>query len=195
MITSRASADVIQQLSDLLKQLTPEQYSEKLPVLNGSSIGQHTRHTVEFFQCLLKGLSNGVVNYDTRERNLQLETDLVFTLNALSEINNTIQLIGDFYTPITLSVCYGEDCEEVVETNFLRELVYLVEHSIHHFALIRIGIQENFKNVNIPKTFGVAYSTINYYDGRKTENGETEGGRTENGKTKNGETHQTTISL
>jgi hypothetical protein len=168
-MTSRASADVIQQLDNLLKQLTPEQYAAKLPVLNNSSIGQHTRHTVEFFQCLLKGLGNGVVNYDARERNLQLETDLNYTLNALLEINDMMKLIGDFYTPISLAVCYGEECEEVVESSFLRELVYLVEHSIHHFALIRIGIQENFKNVAIPKTFGVAYSTIKFHEEQNTE--------------------------
>jgi hypothetical protein len=161
-MTSKASADVIQQLNDLLEQLTPEQYAMKLPVLNGSSIGQHTRHTVEFFQCLLKGLGNGVVDYDARERNLMLETDLNYTLNALTEISDTLNLIGDFSTPISLSVCYSEDCIENIETNFLRELVYLVEHSIHHFALIRIGIQESFKSVEIPKTFGIAYSTVKY---------------------------------
>jgi hypothetical protein len=28
------------------------QYTQPLTVFNGSSLGQHVRHTVEFFQCL-----------------------------------------------------------------------------------------------------------------------------------------------
>ncbi len=44
----------------------------------------------------------------------------------------------------------------------MREMVYLVEHSIHHYALIRIGLQENFSDIFIPKNFGVAYSTVKY---------------------------------
>jgi hypothetical protein len=44
----------------------------------------------------------------------------------------------------------------------MREMVYLVEHSIHHYALIRIGLQENFPKIIIPENFGIAYSTIKH---------------------------------
>ena len=153
---------VVRQLTDLLKQLKPNEYNQSLAVLNGSSIGQHTRHVVEFYQCLLKGVSGGVVNYDARERNLLLEDDLYFTINTLHEIENSIEAIKNLNEPLLLSVSYCTDNQDFIETNFMREMVYLVEHSIHHYALIRIGLQQNFSSIFIPKNFGIAYSTVKH---------------------------------
>lgn len=155
--------EVIQQLSGLLEQLKPNQYQQPLTVLNGSSIGQHTRHIVEFYLCLLKGVSAGVIDYDARERNLQLETDLSFTTDTLQKIEKIIGSIQNPNEPLLLSVNYLPDNQAFIETNFMREMVYLVEHSIHHYALIRIGLQENFTNIIIPESFGIAYSTLKHH--------------------------------
>jgi hypothetical protein len=155
--------EVVQQLTDLLEQLTSSQYSQSLAVLNGSSIGQHTRHIVEFYLCLLQGASSGVVDYDARERNFQLENDLYFTLNSLKNIEKSIENINDPNAPLLLSVNYSSDSQDFIQTNFIREMVYLVEHSIHHYALIRIGLQENFSKILIPKNFGIAYSTLKHH--------------------------------
>ena len=158
----QASKEVINQLKELLCQLSPEEYTAKLAVLNYGSIGQHVRHTIEFFQCLIKGISCGIVDYDGRERNLQIENNLLFTLNTLSEIEGKITNESNLHQPVNVRVTYNERDFQLVESNFMRELVYLVEHAIHHFALIRIGIQENFSHITLEPTFGVAYSTIRY---------------------------------
>ena len=89
-MTRQASIEVINQLKDLLYQLNINEYTENLPVLNYSSIGQHVRHTIEFFQCLIKGASTGTVDYDSRERNLLIETNLPVVLTTLTEIENSI---------------------------------------------------------------------------------------------------------
>lgn len=154
--------EVVRQLTDLLKQIEPIYYSQPLSVLNGSSIGQHTRHVVEFYQCLLKGVSGGVVDYDARERNLLLENDLFFTIETLQVIEYQIANIENPNETLLLAVSYCSEQQDFIETNFMREMVYLVEHSIHHYALIRIGIQENFAGISIPKNFGVAYSTVKH---------------------------------
>lgn len=156
--------EVIRQLTDLLKQLSPYEYTKSLCVLNGSSIGQHTRHVVEFYQCLLAGKSDGIVDYDGRERNLLLENDLNFTIEALEKIENSVVSIKNPSETILLSVNYCTYNQYFIKTNFLREMVYLVEHSIHHYALIRIGLQQNFSNITIPKNFGIAFSTIRHHE-------------------------------
>ncbi len=153
---------VVKQLADLLQQLQSQQYAKSLSVLNGSSLGQHTRHVVEFYQCLLKGKKSGIVDYDARERNLLLENDLSFTIESLELIIFQLENIQNPTETILLSVSYCIDNQGFIETNFMREMVYLVEHSIHHYALIRIGIQENFADIIIPENFGVAYSTAKY---------------------------------
>jgi hypothetical protein len=154
--------EVVRQLADLLRQLRPNEYCQSLTVLNGSSIGQHTRHIVEFYQCLLKGVLGGVVDYDARERNFFIENDLNYTIECLNDIENIIANIKNPNEPLLLAVSYSTDNQDFIETNFMREMVYLVEHSIHHYALIRIGLQENFSDVIIPKNFGVAYSTVKH---------------------------------
>lgn len=156
--------EVIRQLTDLLKQLSPNEYTKSLGVLNGSSIGQHTRHVVEFYQCLLAGKASGVVDYDARERNLVFENDLNFTIENLYNIEKNIISIKNPTEIILLSVSYCTDNQSFIETTFMREMVYLVEHSIHHYALIRIGLQQNFPNITIPKNFGIAYSTIRHHE-------------------------------
>ena len=112
--------EVIRQLSNLLKQISPIEYAQSLYVLNGSSIGQHTRHVVEFYQCLLKGKSGGVIDYDARERNLLLENDLNFTIETIEEIERQIESIKKPNEPILLAVSYGPDIQDFIETNFMR---------------------------------------------------------------------------
>ena len=47
---------LIHQLQGVLDQLQPDQYCQKLTVLHGSSVGQHVRHIIEFFEELEKDI-------------------------------------------------------------------------------------------------------------------------------------------
>jgi len=49
-----------------------------------------------------------------------------------------------------------------VDTTFNRELLYAIEHTVHHMAIIKIGMLLNYPNVTVPENFGVAESTIQY---------------------------------
>jgi hypothetical protein len=64
---------------------------------------------------------------------------------------------------ITLEAEDYSDTLEVVSipSNYYRELAYNLEHTIHHMALIRVGVNE-VSSVVLPEEFGVAYSTIKY---------------------------------
>lgn len=156
------SLSVLNQLNSLLSELSTEEYTGKLEVLNGSSIGQHVRHITEFFQCLLGGFNTGTIDYEARKRNITIETDLMYTLGLLKNLCNDIKNVKNPCSPLLIKVSYDDADSEYIETNFMRELVYMIEHSIHHFALIRIGIQENFEHIPVESEFGVAYSTIRY---------------------------------
>ncbi|MDX1476826.1 MAG: hypothetical protein R3301_03935, partial [Saprospiraceae bacterium] len=60
-----------------LDQISAEAYQRQLDLLFGASIGQHTRHFLEFFQCLLDQIDDTApeVNYAARARHLAIETD------------------------------------------------------------------------------------------------------------------------
>ena len=56
----------------------------------------------------------------------------------------------------------SKDGENDRASNLDRELVYNIEHAIHHMALIKIGIKEVAPQLQLPEGFGVANSTIRH---------------------------------
>ncbi|MFN0036851.1 MAG: hypothetical protein ACKVUS_17460, partial [Saprospiraceae bacterium] len=63
----------IHQITDLLDQIESHEYRQPLPEFDGSTLGQHFRHILEFFICLERGIPSGTVDYAARERNLLYE--------------------------------------------------------------------------------------------------------------------------
>ena len=50
---------------------------------------------------------------------------------------------------------------EKISTNYFREIAYNLEHTIHHMALIRVGLRE-LGDIPVDDSYGVASSTIKY---------------------------------
>ena len=48
-----------------------------------------------------------------------------------------------------------------IESNYTRELLYNLEHCVHHQALIKVAILQ-WNHLQIDENFGVARSTIEY---------------------------------
>ncbi|MBL0340021.1 MAG: DinB family protein [Bacteroidetes bacterium] len=143
-------------LHDLLgsiQQIAPEEYCKPCVELSGSTIGEHTRHIIELFQCLLNQYETGVINYDKRERNKLIENNPEVAMACLNEI--TIQIKKENKT-LTLESDAG-----VFQTNYFRELLYNLEHCIHHQALIKVALVV-FNSLVVSDNFGVAPSTIKY---------------------------------
>jgi len=74
----QANKENLTMLSDLIQHFEKEEYTRKLPIISTATVGQHIRHIVEFYECLINGISKGVVSYDERERKLELEEDTGF---------------------------------------------------------------------------------------------------------------------
>lgn len=153
--------NILDQLNSLLQKLSNEEYALQTEVLRGKSIGIHVRHIVEFFGCLIKQYESGVINYDERERNILIENSREI---AIEQLNIVIELINSFKNKeMKLFINYlGDNNSEIIDTNFQRELVFNIEHTIHHLAIIRIIIENDFKHISLPDEFGYAFSTLQY---------------------------------
>ena len=151
---------VFVQLSESLHQLSDEQYVQPSKTLFNATIGQHVRHIIELFTCLEKGYESGWVNYEKRKRDLAIETNKDFAKELLQKIYSGLEKPNK---TLLLESNYDELSEVgiTVTTNYYREIIYNLEHTVHHMALIRVGINE-VSAVIVPDDFGVASSTIKY---------------------------------
>ncbi len=159
MIT-QAAITQLQSLQNILLQINDTDYSLPIPTLKGASIGKHTRHIVEFYQCLLFNVTDNTVNYDKRNRNLLLEENVKYTLDYITEIIDNIERIDTNKRLLLASIF--DDKEYVMETSLYREINYNVEHTVHHLAIIGIAIPLHFSYINTSANFGYAQSTIDY---------------------------------
>lgn len=163
MTLIETNLEILAQLKTLLKQFNNEQYTQSLHVLSNNTIGKHVRHVVEFYECLLKGIQQNEINYDNRDRNLSLENDVFYTLNLVEDIEDAIKnQTTDI--PINLVVQYKSSEKILVNSTYFRELIYNIEHAIHHFAILAIAVKTNFPNITLVPNFGTAYSTIQFQE-------------------------------
>jgi hypothetical protein len=158
-----ACLQILNQLSNLVHQIDESDYIKPSDALSRSTVGQHLRHTLEFFLCLQNGYESGVVNYDKRAHDRLIESDKFIALGTIEKISEFVSSLR-IERQLKLEVGYAatNDVFETVETNGMRELVYNIEHAVHHMAIIKIGIREVASYIELPPDFGIAASTLRY---------------------------------
>ncbi len=163
MSINQSAINLLDQLQQVVNQFTKSSFTQPIPSLNDSSIGQHVRHTLEFFICLMDAKSDGVINYDMRKHDPFIESDPKLASDIISSLKSFLNNdLPDF--PLIMEANYEIDKEEIsrIPSSYLRELAYNIEHAIHHMALIKVGIKACFNGIKIPDHFGVASSTVRY---------------------------------
>jgi hypothetical protein len=143
--------------------LDDKQFTTPIELLGNATVGKHTRHIIEAFQAVVDGVESCKVSFDKRKRETVLELDksaaadrmqLLFDSLCECDLRKAVELQNDFdYSPT-------ESWNHIPST-LERELIYAMEHAIHHLAIIKIGIRHEF-GIELPEDFGVAPSTIRF---------------------------------
>ncbi|MDQ2177232.1 DinB family protein [Marinifilum sp. D714] len=161
-----ANREILSQLIHLCENITPLQYCEKLSLLSENTIGKHMRHIIEFYDILIEAYEkNKPISYDNRVHCSKTETSLEMASQRLRKALNWVE--SELPTKdLMLVVSYdsGEKNSISISSSLERELVYNIEHAIHHMAIIRIAIEKEYPDIKLHKNFGIAYSTIRYRD-------------------------------
>lgn len=165
MQLTKACCNILDQLEALVQQITDADFIKPSTALSKSSIGQHLRHTIEFFICFENGAKVGLINYDKRAHDKLIESDRFIAINAIRNIREFVSRTPS-QDKLRLEVGYDRLTDECVtiETNFARELVYNIEHAVHHMAIMKIGVREVAPYVKLAPDFGIAVSTLRYSD-------------------------------
>lgn len=157
-----ANLHFLDQARALLERLDDQTYSQPVESFYGSTIGGHLRHCLEHYLSLLNGIESGRVDYDDRNRDLQLETVACDAVQALKRVGSELTELLSTDPPVGLLVKMDCGSDEVAwqPSTMGRELQFLVSHTVHHFAMIG-GICRALK-VAVERDFGVAPSTLRH---------------------------------
>ncbi len=151
------AASLLDQLSSVISTVDAGLYAQPIVLLSNATIGQHTRHIIEFFQCLQEQVGSKVINYTLRKRDSLIEENKEAAIDAMNTlINNLSQLESS--ADLVLEI--DEEQNVLIKTNVERELFYNFEHAIHHMAIIKIGLKVVAPHLKLSNSFGVAPSTL-----------------------------------
>jgi len=151
------------QISALLRQLPPDVYTCPIALFHGSTVGQHFRHILEFYTCLLEGCDKAYIDYGSRARNDSIAENQEIAISVLEsvisavvrlDVRQVLQIEGEFSDSSTSKPTYL--------SSLGRELQYAFDHAVHHLAIIRMGLEAHFPEISVDPDLGVAPSTLRH---------------------------------
>ncbi len=143
-----------------LERICDSAYIQQLPRLSGATVGQHTRQIVWRFQALNQAMraaateDQAILNYDSQLSYAAIETSPRVALAAIDDIINTLpKLVNNHIIWIENSSISKEETL-LLPTTCERELLHLIDHTLLHFELIKIGLNVVAPCMEIPAHFG-----------------------------------------
>jgi uncharacterized damage-inducible protein DinB len=164
MDCKKGNKAIIQQITQLLRTIDQPTYAKPLDIFNGASIGQHIRHILDFYGCLLRDVKAGKVDYANRSRNPLAETNPDYTLRAFRQIADEVEKLTES-ARLEVWGDFSKDEDEgrpVLESSVGRELMFAHDHAVHHLAIIKIGVQFALPNLQLDASLGVAPATVKH---------------------------------
>jgi uncharacterized damage-inducible protein DinB len=160
--------DVLQQAVSLLKEIQTENYQLAMqPHLSGS-IGKHIRHVIDHYLALEQGLVDGLVDYNQRHRNSNIEASPSVALDSLNAIINWLENITseqlENSVTVRSEVSISQTLNIQCHSTLAREILFVSSHAIHHFSLISVA--RSLQGYEVSQYFGYAPATISYLTGR-----------------------------
>lgn len=143
-----------------------------------SGVGPHLRHCVDHYTSFLLGFRDGAIDYDARDRDAAVETNRAAARRALVSVLDGLAAVNadDLRRPVRIAYecspwddggesafsppATGEPSIASCASNVGRELMFLVSHTVHHYALIAQILRH--QAIEVPRGFGIAPSTLSH---------------------------------
>jgi uncharacterized damage-inducible protein DinB len=154
-----ALAECLHQLATLLETTVDADYTWRHPSGVSGTVGAHVRHCLDHVHAILERATDTRLTYDRRQRATRTEQDRAYAIEQLHHAVRALSGTGERVEHhLTLDVQVDRDGTTVsVSSSFGRELAFVLQHTIHHQALIALLLAE--RGTALPETFGYAPST------------------------------------
>jgi len=152
----------LEELNEFLARLPEKEFTKKVELLGGSTIGQHIRHILEFY-ISLKNCKTGEICYDDRIRDKRLENELLFAQHSIETlIVELLKIDEDQQLFVKANHSLAQDFVSHLKSSLFRELAYALDHSTHHLAIIKLALKAENVILDLPPNFGIAPSTVRH---------------------------------
>ncbi len=116
----------------------------------------------DHYQILLAGLPDGRIDYDARLRDPRLEREREYAIDLALDLRSQLSGLSAEWGPRPLQVSMRSLADNGEEPDWSgstvqRELQFLVSHTVHHCALIKLILRQHGFNPGVE--FGLAPST------------------------------------
>lgn len=156
-----ANINVLMQIRELVILCNDSVYNSVIAHTQ-SSIGKHIRHILDHYRAVMQGQAMKNIDYNYRDRGNDEET---VPAKALVQID----LLTEWFLRYSIEDCALTVTSEVkldsvhsseLPSNNKRELLYLINHSIHHVAYA--ALLGKLQGLTIPEHIGLAPCTASF---------------------------------
>lgn len=157
----------LRQGADLLRHFNDDNYARPTSDRpRAAGIGPHFRHCLDFYRCFLRDLEGGRIDYDSRDRQGELETSVLAALATVESVMIGLAGIDRDQAQREIEVHHDEVPGEKPVTSWqrstvARELRFLASHTVHHYALIALLARQ--QGIEPEEQFGVAPATLEFW--------------------------------
>ena len=143
---------ILNRFIDLIDLLDQAKWIKKNNSINDESVSRHVRHVYNFYECFLRGFNAGKIDYDSRVRDNHFERDISYARTKVSTLIKEFSLIDsqDANLEILLN---NSISNSKIDSTLRRELMGLIDHSIHHGHILQIAIKNEFKDIKFKDKF------------------------------------------
>jgi hypothetical protein len=126
--------------------------------------GMSSEHYLSF----LHGTETGEIDYEARARDPLIESDPRYAAAQLEAIGERLERLQANRELRVRAECAPPDVTTWGGSSVVRELEFLLSHTVHHYALIAVICQ--LGGHTLPKDFGMAPSTLRYLQTQESAN-------------------------
>lgn len=129
-------------------------------------VGSQLRHCLDFYDCFLRGLGSGRIDYSDRRRDPRIESERGYAAGRLRELIDRLRGLAGLDLGRAVEVRSDEptsagSLDAWASSSVRRELQFLISHTIHHYALIvALLARQGIVLDDDLADFGIAPSTL-----------------------------------
>ncbi|MCB1693499.1 MAG: hypothetical protein KDI19_12100 [Pseudomonadales bacterium] len=163
--TKEPAVGALAEVRSVIESLDDKSYVSDAPGIDPMTIGQHVRHILDFYECFLRGAHEGVIDYDDRERNHDVETVRTVAIERIDSLVCALATVTGRERPVLVrqQTVVGTEAERC-RTSVEREIAFLESHATHHLAIVSIIMR--LIGLAPKPDLGVAASTLAYRNSR-----------------------------